>query len=393
MKASQAIGLVAKRELTQRVREKSFVVSTGFSLAVIAVVAFLPVLFGEDDEGFKVGVTAEVPQALRTALRSDDLVIGDGKMNLVDLADEREAVEAVRAGDVEAAVVGPTEVIVDKEAPPELEAILQGVAGQIRVTDALQDAGVPPEEAAEALDPQPLQIRALNPPDADQEARQTVAWVGVLLLYGQLFGYGYWVAMGVVEEKASRVVEIVLSKIRPSQLLAGKVIGIGLLGLGQLIIIVVVGLTVAILSGSIELPPGTAGIIGVVLAWFLLGYAFYACCFAVAGALVSRMEELQSTTAPMSVLLVGSFFLAIFALNDPESTLAQVGSFLPPSAPLIMPQRIAVEAASTLESALSMLVTAGVTALLIPLAGRIYAGAIMRAGGPVKIKDAWRSAA
>lgn len=154
-----------------------------------------------------------------------------------------------------------------------------------------------------------------------------------------------------------------------------------------------VGLTVAIVSGSIDLPPGTAGIIGIVLAWFLLGYAFYACLFAVAGALVSRMEEIQSTTAPMSVLLIGSLFVAIFALDDPDSMLAQVASFVPPSAPLVMPQRLAVEAASGLESGLSMLLTAIVTALLIPLAGRIYAGAILRLGAPVRIKDAWRSAA
>jgi ABC-2 type transport system permease protein len=392
MRAAQAIRLVANRELTQRSREKSFLVSTVFSLVVIAVVAFLPALMGDDD-GFKVGVTPDVPEEMRTALTSQQVVSDQGDIDLVELEDVDRVEAAVEAGDVEAAIIGSSEVVVDREAPPELEATLQGVARQLRVVGAFAEAGVPRDQVQEALDPQPLEIRALNPVDENQEARQTVAWVGVLVLYGQLFGYGYWVSLGVVEEKASRVVEIVLSKIRASHLLAGKVIGIGLLGLAQLIIIVAVGVTVAIVTGSIDLPPGTAGIIAVVLAWFLLGYAFYSCCFAVAGALVSRMEELQSTIAPMSVLLVGSFFVAIFALEDPESTLAQIGSFLPPSAPLIMPQRLAAEAASGLESALSMLLTAAATALLVPLAGRLYAGAIMRTGGPVKIKDAWQSAA
>jgi ABC-2 type transport system permease protein len=93
------------------------------------------------------------------------------------------------------------------------------------------------------------------------------------------------------------------------------------------------------------------------------------------------------------VLLVGSLFLAIYATGDPDSTLALVGSLLPPSAPLILPQRVAAEAASGLEAAVSIVVTAAATALLIPLAGRIYSGAIMRTGGPVKIKEAWRSVA
>jgi ABC-2 type transport system permease protein len=392
VKPSRAIRLVAKRELTQRVREKSFVVSTVFSLAVIAVVAFLPALFGDDD-GFKVGLSRDVPEELRTALDGDRIVSSQGELELVDLGDVDDAEAAVESGDVDAAVTGATEVLVDQEAAPELEAILQGTARQIRVVDALEDAGVPPGDAQEALDPQPLEFRALNPSDANQDARKTVAWVGVLLLYGQLFAFGYWVALGVLEEKASRVVEIVLAKIRPTQLLAGKVIGIGLLGLSQLVTIVAVGLVVAIMSGSIDLPPGTAGIIGIVLAWFILGYAFYSCLWAVAGALVSRMEEVQSTTAPMSVLLVGSLFLAIYATGDPDSTLALVGSLLPPSAPLILPQRVAAEAASGLEAAVSIVVTAAATALLIPLAGRIYSGAIMRTGGPVKIKEAWRSVA
>jgi ABC-2 type transport system permease protein len=391
--SSRARVLVAMRELTQRVREKSFLVSTLFSLAVIAVIAFLPVLVGDEDEGFKIGVTPDVPAAMRAALTDERVLSSQGALKVIELEDADRAEEAVEAGDVDAAMTSDTEVVVDKEAPPELEAILQGVARQIRIVEAFEGAGVPAGDAREALDPQPLEIRALTPPDANEDARQTVAWVGVLLLYGQLFGYGYWVSIGVLEEKASRVVEIVLSKIRASQLLAGKVIGIGLLGLSQLIIIVAVGLTVAIVSGSIELPPGTAGIIAIVIAWFLLGYAFYACCFAVAGSLVSRMEELQSTTAPMSVLLVGSFFIAIFSLNDPDSMLAQVGSFFPPSAPLVMPQRLAVESASWLESGLSMLLTAAVTGLLIPLAGRIYAGAILRTGGTVKLREAWRSAA
>jgi ABC-2 type transport system permease protein len=119
-----------------------------------------------------------------------------------------------------------------------------------------------------------------------------------MLLYGQIFGYGYWVASGVIEEKSSRVVEILLSTARAGDLLAGKIIGIGLLGFAQLTVTAIVVLGLALVTGVIDLPAGTLTAVLGVLFWFLIGYSLYSCVFAVSGALVSRMEELQNTTAP-----------------------------------------------------------------------------------------------
>ena len=185
-------------------------------------------------------------------------------------------------------------------------------------------------------------MRSLEPVDEDAQSKRAIATVAVFLLYGQLIGYCFAVAMGVVEEKSTRVVEVLLAAVRPVQLLAGKIVGIGLVGLIQLAIIGVIGLVVAVAANVITLPPDAAGTIGSVLLWFLLGYAFYSSMFAVAGAIVSRQEELQNTATPLNLLLVASFFIAFSSsVTGADSTLARVSSFLPPVAPLVMPLRIA----------------------------------------------------
>jgi ABC-2 type transport system permease protein len=119
------------------------------------------------------------------------------------------------------------------------------------------------------------------------------AFVAVLLLYGQLISMGYFVAMGGVEEKSTRVVEVVLSTLRPRHLLAGKILGLGLLGLAQLLL---------------------------ALAWFVVGYAFYAAAFGCAAALVSRQEDLQSVISPLTIVLMVGFFISFAVLEDPDGT-------------------------------------------------------------------------
>jgi ABC-2 type transport system permease protein len=198
--------------------------------------------------------------------------------------------------------------------------------------------------------------------------------------------------MGAVEEKASRVVEVLLSAIRARHLLAGKVIGLGILGLVQLLLIAALGLAAATAAGAIEVDSDVMAAAGMALVWFLVGYAFYASLFAVAGALVPRQEELQSVTTPLTLILLISFFVSFAVLDNPDGTLAHVTSFIPMTAPITMPARIALGAASPLEIAGALVVTLGCAVLLIPLAGRIYSGAVLRTGSAVKLREAWRAA-
>jgi len=385
--------LVLRRELGERIRERSFLISTIISVVIIGVVALLPSFLGDGPDELAVGAVGTESQAIAGALEDAARTSDEVRVEVRDFDNEAAARRAVESGDLDAALIDPTSVIVEEELSPELRAILQTTAQQAQILDAFTDAGVDPAEARTALEPADMDIEALNPPSPHRDDRRTVATIGAFLLFGQIFGYGFWVSMGVVEEKSSRVVEVLLSKIRPSQLLAGKVIGIGILGLIQLAAIAMVGIIIAIVTDVIEIPPGTVGTIGLVFLYFIIGYAFYSCAFAVAGAIVSRQEELQSTTAPLSLMLYASFFMAFFALNNPDSVMAQVASYVPASAPLTMPQRVAYGSASGLEAVLSIALSVAVTALLIPLAARLYSGAILRMGGQVKLKEAWRQAA
>jgi ABC-2 type transport system permease protein len=307
-----------------------------------------------------------------------------------ELGDEASAERAVREGDADAAIVGADRIVVKSDGPAELLSAVQAVSERQRARQALEDAGLSPDQADDALDVQPLPVRALEPIDERREQLAAVAFVGVLALYGQLFAYGYWVAAGVVEEKASRVVEVLLSAIRPSQLLRGKILGIGVLGLTQLSLIGLIGFATALAVGRIDFPGGALGAIAVVLLWFLFGYAFYASLFAVAGSIVSRQEDLQATMTPLSLVIIASFFLGIQSVSSPDSTLATVSSLMPWSAPLSMPSRIMLGQASLGFALLSASISVAATAVLIPIATRVYANAVLRPG-KVRLREALTS--
>jgi ABC-2 type transport system permease protein len=222
--------------------------------------------------------------------------------------------------------------------------------------------------------------------------RSGLAFFAAILLYGQLLSLGFLVASGVVEEKSSRVVEVLLAVMRPRQLLTGKVIGLGILGLIQLLLIALLGLAIAGAAGALTVDGDVLIAAGLALGWFVVGDVFYAAAFACAGALVARQEELQSATTPLTLILMVSFFLSFAVLDDPDGTLATVSSFLPPAAPITMPARIALGEAPALQVVAAFAVTLAAAAALIPLAGRIYSGGVLETGASIKLRQAWRAA-
>jgi ABC-2 type transport system permease protein len=379
--------LVARREITERVREKAFAVSTAVNIVIIVGVVIIAAVTGGGEERFVVGHTgateAAVVESAAAAGRATDVVIEGREVSAAD------ADAALEEGTLDAVVEGGR-IRSNEEPDDQLLVLLQGANRDVRAAEALEQAGVSGEEAQRALAPPPLEISTIEPPDDDGKAG--IAFFAILILYGQLLTYGYWVAAGVVEEKASRVVEVVLSTIRPSNLLAGKVIGIGLLGLANLIVTVGIGLAAAQIAGAIDVDGDLVSAAALALAWFIVGYAFYACLFACAGALVPRQEELQSTITPLSVTILVAFFAGFAVLNDPDGTVAHITAFIPITAPITMPPRIVTGDAPAWEIAASLAITIGASIALIPLAARIYAGGILRTGSALKLREAWRAA-
>ena len=194
-----------------------------------------------------------------------------------------------------------------------------------------------------------------------------------------------------VEEKSSRISEVLLGALRPSQLLAGKVIGIGLVGVLQLLAIGAGVLVASVTVESVDLPEGTPMTLLSALLWFVLGYAFYSCAFAAAGASVSSAEEIGGATAPMNVLLIVSYFAATGAMSEPDGTIARVLSFVPPLTPMTMLPRAALGEVAIWEVPLAVALVALSSYALVRLGGRVYSGAILRSG-KVRLREAWRGA-
>ena len=380
--------IVARREFVERARDRGFQVSTAITLLLLVGVIVISAAFNRPTS-FDLVVVGAGSEVLGGEVRVAADALGF-EVHVLALPDRAEAERAVDAGDADAALVNGDAIVVRDEPPEQLVGLIQAVSLRERSRQALVAAGLSDDQVDAALFQRPLPVDALEPVDARRSESATVAFVGVLLLYGQLFAYGYWVAAGVVEEKSSRVVEVLLATLRPSHLLRGKILGIGLLGLLQLLLIGLVGLFASNAVGSLEFPSGAIATMGVVLVWFVLGFFFYAGLFAVAGSIVTRQEDLQTTMTPLTILIVASFIIGLSATSDPDSTLAVVASLLPFSSPLVMPTRIVLGDAAPWEVMASLAISLVSTAALIPIATKIYSRALLRPGR-VRIRQVLRA--
>jgi ABC-2 type transport system permease protein len=380
--------LVARREFVERARDRSFRISTGVTMAFL--VGFVLVAsFTGGAKRYDVGVVGETAaEDVRLAEKTAGALGRSFTIAIHRYPDAAAADAAVRDGAVDAALVEGN-IVVKSTGAQELTAALQVSMQQASVRAALAKAGLTQQQIAEALSRPAPPVRHLEPVEDRNGQAATVAFVGVLALYGQLFAYGYWVAAGVVEEKASRIIEVLLATLRPSQLLRGKILGIGALGLCQLVALAAVGIGVALSTGVLQFPAGAAVAAVYVVLWFLLGFGFYASLFAVAGAVVSRQEDLQATMTPLSLVIIASFIVGVQAVQDPASTLAAIASMVPFSAPLVMPSRLVLGQASAVSGILSAILTVAGGMLLVPVATRAYSRAVLQTGR-VKLRDAFR---
>jgi ABC-2 type transport system permease protein len=380
---AQLVRLVAGREISTRIRDKGFLVGSAVLIVLILGMLGFQVAINSGTDTTRIAVvggSAAVTEALQA---QGDALATD--VEVVPYDDEAAARTAVEDGDVDAALLSPAgrqpELLVENDGGQTVT-LVQGAVQGMAISQQLAEAGVqlasPPEVDVVALDPNA---------DADLEAA-VVALVGVAVLYSLLILFGQFVAQGVVEEKSSRVVELLLATMRPWQLLAGKIVGLGLLGLAQMLVIAVIGIAGALTFDVVSLPGRLIGTVLTVVAWFVLGYAFYASVFAAAASLVSRQEDLGSVITPASLLLVVGFVVSIQAAQDPTGTLSTVTSFIPGLSPLVMPVRQAAGGAQWWEVVVSVVLMLISIAVIVRVGGRIYSGALLRTGGKVKLREA-----
>ena len=396
MSRARSIWLVARRELLERGRSRGFIFSMLFTTAIIIGSFTLPALLLGDDDVTRIGVVQPAPTGLDQAILATAGVL-DQDIEIQPYADIAAGQAGLVAEEVAALLSVPAdlsdsgELVFRESADPSVQGVVNSAVAALRVNDVLTEAGV--DTAALQAAQTPPTIRALDPPEEGSDAQFLIANIGAVLILIGIFSFGFTVLTGVVEEKQSRVMEVVLSTVLPRDLLMGKVLGIGLLGLVQLAVFVVAGLIAASLTQDFSIPGTTPGAALQLVVWFILGYTLYSTALGVLGALASRMEEASNASTPVTMIAMVSYFVAIFAvLNDPRSLVAIVGTFIPMSAPFVVPMRAALGAISPIEIVLAAVLTLVAIYGLFVVGGRVYSGAALQTAGRMKLRDAWRSA-
>jgi ABC-2 type transport system permease protein len=381
-----------KRELNTRLRTRSFVIGTVVLLVLLlGYVGFQSALAGSADKS-TVGLTGQaigIAQQLQTeAARSGQ------EISTVVVTDPAEGRQKVESGDLDALVSGSAAKLTatyKSSLDSQLRRVLDEVAQRQVLDGVLSSAQLDPADVMAQVNGTHVRDDALSPEPADHTQRLVVGLIVAFLLYMSIITYGTMVAQGVVEEKSSRVVEILLASVRPWQLLLGKVIGLGLVGLTQLVIIGAAGLVAASVTGVFTLSGFATGALLWGLLWYLLGFLLYATIYGALGSLVSRQEDTQSVVSPLNIILIVGFVAGFnLLLQDPDGTAAKVVSLVPLLSPILMPARIATGSAAGWEIALSLGLTVAFVALLTWLGGKIYRNSVLRVGSRIKLSEALR---
>ncbi|MBY6685273.1 ABC transporter permease [Rhodococcus sp. BP-149] len=392
LSAGRAIALVARREFDVQVRKKSFLISNAIVLLVIVggIVAFSIFAGGSDSEDrTPLGLVGD--QGLSQTLTAVGDQLG-APVEVREIGSADEARTQVIDGDVDVALVpgtgGAYTAVTEDTVDGTLKAVIDSAVAAQAQTDALTGLGVDPAAVTSATDAATVTVEAVDPPDPAQGQRLALSFIAVILLYAQIITFGMYVAMGVVEEKSSRVVELLLSTVRPLQLLWGKVIGIGVVGLVQLTAYGAAGLIAGTATGTLTVTGTAVSVFVSTIGWFVLGFAFFAVLYAAGGSMVSRQEDVNSTTMPLLIVILAMFFAAFSSIDDPGATLPTVLSWIPPFSAILMPLRIAGGVADPIQIVGTIVLMIVATLVLAVVAAKIYQRSILRIGRTVSWKEA-----
>ncbi|MFO7689736.1 MAG: ABC transporter permease [Cryobacterium sp.] len=354
----QSVRLVATREIVVRLRSRAFLISTGILLLISIASVVLAGIAGQNPALPSVAVVGSAGFVVEQTQSFDT----------VPVADRAEAERLVRDGTVSAAVVPSTD---------------NGPALDVTVITL----DTPPTQLLTALSVAPA-LQVLEPTGANGGLAYLVAIGFGLVFLMSAVTFGSTISQSVVEEKQTRVVEILLSTISVRALLAGKVLGNSIMAFGQIIVIsglVSIGMAV---TGQQAL----LGDVGPAIVWFgvffAFGFVLLASLYAATASLVSRQEDVGPATAPVMALVMIPYFLVILFNSNP--TVLAVMSYIPFSAPVGMPMRIFLGSAQWWEPLVSLMILLLVTAVVILLGSRVYSNSLLRMGARVSLRDALR---
>jgi ABC-2 type transport system permease protein len=430
------IATIARREYSVRVRTRSFVLGTVLIVIGVVVIAFLPVITRQLDRvnATKIGIVATEPGLAVTAAASVGALLNAPTGSTIpdpatqpdfvvtaapgDLAAGRRAVGDGTYGALLALERDPAgelsfTLYTDEPSTGRTASLIRQAATALAVGDRLDRLGVQPADRAGLFKPAAFTVTWPDPAKTGP-TRDTVATMGqdmlafgmTILIFMIVIMYGNWIAMSVVEEKSSRVMEVILNAATPLQLLSGKVFGVGAVAFTQYAAVVLAGGTALLLQNPVaelvlgspgagaDLPQGlTPELLLAFGVYGILGFLLYATLFAAAGSLVSRQEDVSAAVMPLTMLCTAGYMIGVYAamgLIDIEAGWILGLTLVPFLAPFMMLGRIAVGAAAPWEIAASLALLVAVLGVALWVAARIYAVGVLLYGSRPGARAVWR---
>jgi ABC-2 type transport system permease protein len=385
--------LVAAREVTTRLRDKTFLVSTAVLLLLVLGGIVLSSVVGGRPPAFDVAVTGQSGARLAAgsetqlrALSGED----DARVRVRRLPGAGPAREAVQGERVDAALLPGADgftLLARDEVPADLSAAVRSALSQATLRANAERAGTTVRELIRGSTLTEDTVRA---PDLSSGASGGIAFVMALLFFVTAMGFGISIAQSVVVEKENRIVEILAAAVPLRALLWGKVLGNSLLALAQVLSVAVVS-TIALAvvrDDALDVLP-TVGVGGAwFLAFFLVGFLALASLWSVAGSLATRQDDLQATTAPGQGLLLIPYLVAVAG----GERAVEIASFVPIASSMTMPGRMVDGDVPLWQPTVSLLVAIGTAALLIRLGARWYERTLLQTSRRVSYRELVRGA-
>ncbi|MDZ5662837.1 ABC transporter permease [Nocardioides sp. zg-1308] len=380
--------LVTRREVVSRITDKSFMIGT--VLMVVMLVGFIGFSAWQEERTTEVTLGATPDSVAMAAAIEEAAPDVDDKVavTVVELDDRAAAETALREDEVDAwlhPVDDGWELTSESSEQESLTEVASAVVRQQVLSENAANVGTSVEDLEAGSTVSTDFLRG----DAEKAAvAQAVGFVFVFLFYFAALIFGMQLASSVIEEKQSRIVEIIAAAIPLRQLLAGKVLGNTALAMIQLLIYIAVGLVGLSFTSYKSYVPALSGPTAWFICFFLAGFIALACLWAVAGSLASRTEDLQATSTPLTMLMLVMFFGGV-SLDGRSQVIA---SYIPPVSAVVMPKRILAGGVEWWEPLLALGLLAVFAVVTVWVGERLYRRALLQTGGRVTLRQAWSSA-
>ncbi|MDE3082085.1 MAG: ABC transporter permease [Acidobacteriota bacterium] len=384
------VALVCEREIRQRVRGRMFRVATVLILLGVGAAIVIPSLNRGHAATERVGVVGSLDATSRERVAATAASVGL-TLRVTSMASLPAATLALDNGVIDVAIVNGDSLRVKNPLSPTSTSsatqFVRGVAVALGVARAQSAAGLSPSQIATLSQATPLAITSVHPGKSGHAVDPT-SIIGVILIFVMLSQYLGWILVGVMEEKSSRIVEVLLATVRPIQVVTGKVLGIGVVAFAQAGIILVWALVLAQVVGS-NLIHGTAPWALVsILIWLVLGYSFYCWIYAAAGSMVERQDQAQTLAFPLTLPLIFGYVISLTAASSGTAAgWFKIFAYVPFTAPFAMPTLVGLGEVTWWQFSAAVAIDVLCTIAIARGAALVYRRAILRTGSRVKIRE------